>query len=83
MDTSYSPEGFGRYGLDPAGRQTPAQSELHSVATPGDVAAESHPWSPASPLFWFGVLAAITLGLAAVSTSVRVGPVKAGVQLGK
>lgn len=38
---------------------------------------------PGSGLFFFGVLAAISLGLMAVSTTVRVGPAKASVSAGK
>jgi hypothetical protein len=45
------------------------------------------PWSPHSPLFWFGALLAGTLGLVALSTefNVRVGPARANVggSLGK
>ncbi len=40
-------------------------------------------WSPDNPLFWFGVIAAATFGLVAVSTSVRIGPGRASVKLGK
>jgi hypothetical protein len=35
------------------------------------------------PLAWFAVLAAATVGLMAYSTTVRVGPVKAALELGK
>lgn len=41
------------------------------------------PWHPDSPLFWFGMLAAVTFGLIGASTAVRVGPFKAGVSAGK
>lgn len=44
---------------------------------------DSKPWHPDSPLFWFGMLAAVTLGFVAVSTSVRVGPFKAAAAVGK
>lgn len=39
--------------------------------------------SPKNPLFWFGVVLGGTLGLIAVSGAIRVGPVKAGGQIGK
>lgn len=38
---------------------------------------------PHSPMFWFGVIAAATFGLVAVSSTVRVGPFRAGAALGK
>jgi hypothetical protein len=41
------------------------------------------PWSPDNAMFWFGALAAVTFGLVAISTSVRVGPGRASVSLGK
>ncbi|MFL6144532.1 MAG: hypothetical protein ACJ72N_22050 [Labedaea sp.] len=44
---------------------------------------QSPPWSPDSPLFWFGVVAALTFGLVAVSTSIRVGPARVSGSLGK
>ena len=39
--------------------------------------------SPKNPLFWFGVILGSTLGLIAVSGAIKVGPVKAGGQIGK
>ncbi|OJV57952.1 MAG: hypothetical protein BGO38_06940 [Cellulomonas sp. 73-145] len=85
MDTSYfQPSGFGRFHLDAGTANVAAPTELNAVATPSEgAAAASAPWSPSNPLFWFGALAALTLGLAAVSTSVRVGPARASVSLGK
>lgn len=41
------------------------------------------PWSPQNPLFWFGGLLALTLGFVAASTSVRIGPARASLDLGK
>lgn len=38
--------------------------------------------SPGSPMFWVGVVLVGTVGLAAVSTTVRVGPIKASAELG-
>ena len=82
MDTAFTPPALSRYRLNAAGPMTPAQTEMTAISTPGDVAAQGRPWSPSSPLFWFGALAAVTLGLAAVATTVRVGPAKASVKLG-
>lgn len=45
--------------------------------------AGAKPWHPDSPLFWFGGLLAVTLGLIGASTSIRVGPFRAGVNAGK
>lgn len=55
---------------------------LSAVAGPSPVKSMS-PVSPHSPLFWFGVIAAASVGLMAYSTSVRVGPVSAAVAVGK
>ncbi len=40
-------------------------------------------FSPDNPLFWFGALLAATLGLIAVSGSIRVGPASVSGQVGK
>lgn len=81
--TTWAPSGVGRYGLAPGGPVTSAPSELHTVATPAQgAAAAAQPWNPASPLFWFAGIAAVTFGLMAVSTSVRVGKATASVSLG-
>lgn len=48
-----------------------------------DQAGAAAPWSPDSPLFWFGALAALTFGAIAFSTSIRVGPAKASLGVGK
>jgi hypothetical protein len=55
--------------------------ELSSVAGPQSGAGS--PFSPQNPLFWFGVVAAASVGLMAYSTSVRVGPISASVGVGK
>lgn len=39
--------------------------------------------SPDNPLFWFGSLLALTLGLVGLSIQGRVGPISAGVSAGK
>lgn len=62
--------------------QTPTDSQLPAVAGPSADSAAAPPWHLDSPLLWFGVIAAAAVGLAAVSTSVRVGPVKASASVG-
>ncbi|MGI8685121.1 MAG: hypothetical protein ACR2MO_08565 [Acidimicrobiales bacterium] len=44
---------------------------------------DGKPWHPDSPLFWFGLIAAATIGLVAASTQVRLGPLKASLSAGK
>lgn len=79
---------FHIYGVKPPGAANGAPVE--PMATLGQSAGpallerdERRPWHPDSPLFWFGVLAATTLGLIGASTSVRVGPFKAAVAAGE
>ena len=50
-------------------------------AGPG-LAEAARPFHPDSPLFWFGAIAAVTLGLVGVSTSARVGPFRASASAG-
>lgn len=85
MAADYTPAPIGaRYGLSPDGPATTATSELNAATTPSPAAvAAGQPWNPASPLFWFGAIAAVTFGLMAVSTSVRVGPARLSVAAGK
>ncbi len=78
-----------RFRLFDGGAPSPAvaDSGLNSLPTPYAGAANAaKPWSPESPMFAFGVLAALTFGLMAFSTSgtVRVGKTKltAGVGVG-
>lgn len=74
-----------------------SRTGLFSVPSPGMTAPEaglaSNPiagpshirgiLNPRNPLFWFGVILGSTLGLIAVSGAIKVGPVKAGGQIGK
>jgi hypothetical protein len=79
---AWAPIGPERYNLSPTA-PTSAPTELHSIATPtAGAAAEASPLSPENPLFWFGALAAVTFGLMAFSTSVRVGGTTASLNLG-
>lgn len=81
--TSWEPASpTAKYGLTQSAA-SPATTELTSVATPSKgAAAAGQPWNPENPLFWFGVIAATTFGLAAFSTNVRVGNAKAGFSVG-
>lgn len=61
---------------------TPGHSPL-SAATASQLDRHGNkPWHPDSPLFWFGILAATTLGLIGASTSVRLGPFKGALSAG-
>lgn len=62
------------------------------ATTPGAAAPEfargaaltggAPPWSPDSPLFWFGLVIAAAFGLVGVATEFRAGPAKAGIKIG-
>ena len=76
------PSPYSKYGLNGTAT-SPVDAPLPSIAGPGVAdSLAAKPWHPQSPLFWFGVIAAATFGLMAVSVSGRVGPVKAGVSVG-
>ena len=83
--TTWAPPAAGsKYNLPADGPVTRTTSELNAAATPAEgAAAGGQLWNPSNPLFWFGALAAVTFGLMAVSTSVRVGPAKVSVSAGK
>jgi len=71
----------GRYGLNRS--NTGPVTELTSIPTPTQGAAdEANPWHPENPLFWFAGIAALTFGLMAFSTTVRVGGAHASLSLG-
>lgn len=64
----------------------PAVSSLGTglvTATGSMLDKGDRPWHPDSPLFWFGILGAVTFGLIAASTTIRVGPFKASLGAGK
>lgn len=75
-----SPESkYGAAFLNP-GHTTRDDTPLAQVAGPGD---KSFPaLSPYSPMFWVGLVLLGSVGLAAASTTVRVGPAKGSVSLG-
>jgi hypothetical protein len=71
-----------RFGLHP--QPGPATTELTAVPTPAEGAASDVSLlSPSNPLFWFGVIGAVTFSLMAVSTTVRVGPARASLAVGQ
>jgi hypothetical protein len=83
--TTWAPTSSGsRYRLADDAPASTATTELNSVATPAAGAASAASLlHPSNPLMIFFAIAAVTLGLAAFSTSVRVGPAKAAISLGK
>jgi hypothetical protein len=85
MDTAFIPtSGPAAYRLNPGAPTTAAPTDLTAMATPAaGAAAAGSVTSLSNPLTWFAVLAAVTLGLAAISTSVRVGPGRAALSLGQ
>lgn len=62
------------------GSVTRDDTPLARVAGPGDKGAPA--FSAHSPMFWVGVLLLGAVGLAAASTTVRVGPARASVSVG-
>lgn len=74
-----SPESkYGAAFLSPSA--TRDDSPLARIAGPADKKVPE--FSTHSPLFWVGVILAGAVGLAAASTTVRVGPVKGSVSVG-
>lgn len=75
--------GPAKYGIDPSAPAANAPSALSSTVTVGEHdQAAAKLLSPENPLLAFGVLAAITVGLMAFSTSVRVGKTSASLKVG-
>ena len=71
------------YGLSSSPAYAGGPSELGSVASPSIAGSRNEsPFHPDNPLVVFGVLAAVTFGLMAFSTSVRVGGTKAALSIG-
>jgi hypothetical protein len=78
------PNAASKYGGALAGAPVANRDHVAATASAGpSLAVKSPPWSPDNPLFWFGVIAAASVGLMGYSTTVRVGPAKAGVAIGK
>lgn len=62
---------------------SPVPTSLTGLSTPGERDADAgKPWHPESPLFAFGVLLALTTGLMAFGTSVRVGNARGSLSVG-
>lgn len=82
MDLSelMGPEKYGIPASGPASNVPTAQASMVTPSAAGAAAAKV--LSPENPLFAFGVLAAITFGLMAFSTSVRVGGTSASLKIG-
>ncbi len=75
--------GPAKYGIDPTSPASNAPTALASTVTPGEHdQAVTQLLSPHNPLFAFGLLAGVTFGLMAFSTSVRVGNSSASINLG-
>lgn len=75
--------GPAKYGIDTSAPASNAPTALASTVTPSEHgAAAAKLWSPQNPLFAFGALAAVTFGLMAFSTSVRVGRTTAALSVG-
>lgn len=76
------PSPVSKYGasfLDPS-HTTKDSTPLAQIAGPADAAVSA--LSPHSPMFWVGAVLLGAVGLAAVSTTVRVGPIKASGSIG-
>lgn len=74
--------GPGRFNLAQA-PESPATTETRAMATAAENDPDGRLLHPDNPLVAFGVLAAVVFGLMAFSTSVRVGPTTASVQIGE
>lgn len=75
---------YGAAFMTPAPPATQDDSPLVQIAGPAPAAKGAHSlWHPNSPLMWVGVILAGAVGLAAFSTTVRVGPVTASASVGK
>ena len=76
-----------RFRLTPGGPADvagAAVSDLSSMHNPSlELQNAAGHLSPENPLLWVFGIFALTVGLASLSTHVKVGPVKAGLDLGK
>jgi hypothetical protein len=82
MNASIGPVKYGMPSLAPATATLPvAQGASNGAVTTG--AATRRFLDPESPELWLVGLGAVMLGLIAVSTSVRVGPVRLAASAGK
>jgi hypothetical protein len=73
-----------KYGISTSGPAANAPTELHSVISPSSAGSSAGQlFSLDNPLTAFALVGAITFGLMAFSTSVRVGNSSASLNLGK
>lgn len=78
------PNHAAKYGGAFTGNQQVSKDQTAATPSAGPALSTAEPpWSPRNPLFWFGVVAAATVGLMGYSTTVRVGPAKGSVEIGK
>lgn len=80
--TTLGPQRLGLVGASASSPAGAAAPPLSSSAGPAQTET-APPWHPDNPLFWFAGLLLVTLGLAAGSSSVRLGPLRASVGAGK
>jgi hypothetical protein len=64
-------------------QQTTQATALKDVAAPAAKHGPGGLFSPREPLFWFAVIAATSFGLAAYSTTIRVGGSQVSLDVGK
>jgi hypothetical protein len=81
---SIGAERYRLFGTTPATAAAMQNTGLQALPTPSEgYGLEAKPWHPSSPMFAFGAVLALTVGLMAVSTSgsasVRVGKTVASV----
>lgn len=79
MDQAWGPA---RFRLQPIGPASSAQSELSALHTPAAASGHHQLLSLENPLVAVVAIAALTIGAAAFSTSVRVGHTTARVAVG-
>lgn len=66
-----------------AGPMTPAETQLHAVASADPEDPDGQLFHQGNPLLAFVVIAGVVFGLMAFSTSVRVGHTRAAVSIGE
>jgi hypothetical protein len=69
-------------GIAPATTTAAATPALSSSSGPGVTGAVPL-WSPQNPFFWFGAVAAVTIGLIGANAHLRVGSARVGADVGK
>lgn len=78
-------ENFNAYrftGLNAAAAPDSSRAAMPAIAGSAGPREALRPWHPESGLFWFGLILAATVGLIGVSTSFKVGPVRASASAG-